>query len=111
MNLRRTRVYRKQVIKTKPLFSVGPTTARYLVLLLLAVFSLLYLVQSAQGSDRALQLRQEEEKQSELRQELTTLEVQSSRLQSLQNLNQSAATQGLVPVTESPETITISPSP
>lgn len=109
MNLRRTRIYRKQIYKTGSVFNVGPTTARYLVLLLLAVFSLLYLVQSAQGSDKAIRLRNEESKQKELQQELTSLEVQNSRLQSLQNLSQTAIQQGLIPVTEVPGTIEISP--
>lgn len=109
MQLRRTRLYRKQVYKTGTIFSIGPTTARYLVLLLLAVFSLLYLVQSAQGSDKALELRRQEEKQTDLQKELTTLEVQSSRLQSLQNLSQSANNQGLVPITN-PESITVTPT-
>lgn len=109
MNLRKTRTYRKRVVKSGTIMSVGPTATRYLILLLLAIFSLLYLVQSAQGSDRAVDLRKEEEKKSQLQQELTSLEVQSSRLQSLQNLSQSAGTLGLIPVTETPETLTITP--
>jgi len=84
-------------------------TARYLMLLLLAVFSLLFLVQTAEGSDKALQLRQEEAKQQQLRQELTTLEVQSSRLQSLQNLSQSPAAQGMIPIGEEVPVIIVQP--
>ncbi|MEK7170783.1 MAG: hypothetical protein AAB774_00550 [Patescibacteria group bacterium] len=98
MHLQRNRIYRKQVYKTGSIFSVGPTTARYLVLLLLGVFSLLFLVQSTQGAQTSVELNKQETLNQDQQQELTTLEVQSSRLKSLQNLNQAALTQGLVPI-------------
>ena len=94
----RTAVYRRQVYKTGSIFSVGPTTARYLVLLLLGVFSLLFLVQATQGAQTSVDIRNQDKLQSDQSKEMTTLEVQSSRLQSLQNLNQFAQSQGLVPV-------------
>jgi len=108
MPLQRNRRYRKQVYKTGTIFSVGPTTARYLILLLLGVFSLLFLVQSTQGAQTSAEIRSQDSAQGDLGQEMTTLEVQSSRLQSLQNLNQTAQTGGLVPV-GNPETITVPP--
>lgn len=109
MSLRRNPVYRRNVYKTGGVFSVGPTTVRYLVLLLLAIFSLLYLVQSAQGADKTIELRNLTDKQAGLDQELTTLEINASRWQSLQNLSGSAANQGLVPIGSNPESITVTP--
>jgi len=110
MQLRKNRTYRRQVYKTGNSFSVGPTTVRYLTLLLLAVFSLLYLVQSAQGSSKALEIRNLDEKRGDLDKELSTLEVNASRWQSLNNLNQSAAKQQLVPTDGTVETITLTPT-
>lgn len=98
MNLRQTRNYRKQYVKPGTIMSVGPTTARYLVLLLLGVFSLMFLVQTTQGAQSTVQIREQENLLKASRQELTTLEIQSSRLQSLQQLSQTAQTQGLVPI-------------
>ena len=106
----RTTTYRRQAYKSGSVFSVGPTTARYLILILLAVFSLLFLIESAQGSSGLLQLRNLENQKTDLNKELTTLQVNASRLQSLQTLNQSATTQGLVPVSGSADTITVPPT-
>ncbi len=110
MQLRQSRIYRRQIYKTGSIFSVGPTTARYLILLLLGVFSLLFLVQATQGAQSSANIRAEDKLQDDQGKELTTLEIQSSRLQSLQNLNQFAQDQALVPV-GTPETITLPVSP
>ncbi len=111
MQLRKNRTYRRQVYKSGSSFSVGPTTVRYLTLLLLAVFSLLYLVQSAQGSNKNIEIRNLDQKKNELDKELSTLEVNASRWQSLNNLSQSAAKQQLVPIDGTVETITLTPTP
>lgn len=110
MPLRSNRTYRRQAYKSGSVFSVGPTTARYVVLILLAVFSLLFLIESAQGSNGLLQLRNLENQKTDLDKQMTTLQVNASRLQSLQNLSQSAASQGLVPVSSAADTITV-PAP
>lgn len=55
----------------------------------------------------ALKIRNENDSQSIIEQELTTLEVQSSRLQTLEVLKKSAATQRLVPIGETPESIVV----
>src|SRR3990167_10078536 len=106
MQLRHSRIYRRQVYRTGSIFSVGPTTARYLILLLLGVFSLLFLVQATQGAQTSVDIRTQDKLQGDQNKEMTTLEVQSSRLQSLQNLNQFAQSQGLVPV-GAPESISL----
>lgn len=111
MYLRKKNQYRRRVYKTGGIFNVGPTTTRYAILLLLAVFSLLYLIQSAQGADKTIELRNLADRKETLDQELTTLEVNASRWQSLQNLSQSSQSQGLVPIGGTPESITVSPAP
>ena len=107
MPLRRNSQYNRRAYKTGKSFSVGPTTARYLILVLLAIFSLLYLIQAAQGSSNTIELQNLQKQKTGLDQQLTTLQVNSSRLQSVQTLNQSAATQGLVPIEQNPQTITV----
>lgn len=109
MQLRQPITHRRQVYKTGRAFSVGPTAARYLILMLLAVFSLLFLIEAAQGSDGLIELRGLEKNKEELNKELTTLQVNASRLQSLQTLRDSATAQGLVPVEGSLETVDITP--
>jgi len=104
-------VQRRTAYKSGNRFSVGPTAVRYLILLLLAAFSLFYLIQSAQGSDRLTEIRNLDKKRADLEKELTTLEVNASRLQSLQSLNQAATNAGLVPIGNSLETIVIPPKP
>ncbi len=110
MQLRQNRTYRRQIVKPGRFFSVGPTTARYLILMLLAVFSLLFLIESAQGSDGLITLRNLEDQKSAAKQELTTLQVNAGRLQSLPTLSQTAKDQGFVPIESNPETITVPPT-
>ena len=103
----RKNTYRRQAYKTGSSFSVGPLAARYLILMLLAVFSLMFLIESAQGSNGIMQLRNLQNQQSDLSKQATTLQVNASREQSLQTLSQSASAQGLVPLDSSLNTITV----
>lgn len=73
---------------------------------MLAVFCLLYLVQTAQGSDMSMQMRNLADEKKELQEESSTLTVNASRLQSLQKLSESAAGQGMVANTQT-ETVTL----
>jgi len=109
MPLQRQRQYRRQLYKTGTIFSIGPTAVRYLVLLLLGVFSMLFLVQSTEGAQISTDISNQDSLQTSQRQELTTLTIQQSRLQSLQAANQAAATAGDVPI-GNPETLTVTPA-
>lgn len=109
MPLQHNRIHRRQVYKTGSIFRVGPTTARYLILLLLGVFSLLFLVQSTQGAQTSADIRSQDGLQASQRQEMATLEVQKSRLDSLPVLNQTAQNEGLVPI-GNPDSVTATPS-
>lgn len=108
MQLRQNRITRRQAYKSGTVFRIGPTTARYAVLALLAVFSLFYLIQSAQGADAAIELRDLKTKKDTLDKELSTLKINDSRLRSLQNLEASAGSQGLVPIGSNTEVINLS---
>lgn len=105
--IQKSGIQRRRVYKSGAVFSVGPTATRYLVLLVLAVLSLLYLVQSAQGSDAALKLRDTQEKLTESDRVFDTLVIQERRTRSLQNLSESATKQGLVPLGAAPETLEV----
>lgn len=107
MPLRRNNQYNRRAYKTGRTFGVGPTTARYLILVLLAIFSLLYLIQAAQGSSTTIEIHNLQKQKTGLDQQLTTLQVNSSRLQSVESLNQAAQSQGLVPIEDNPQTITV----
>ena len=98
MHLRQNRVQRRRAYKSGSVFKVGPTTARYAILAMLAVFSLLYLIQSAQGADSTIELRKLKTQKDTLDKELSTLKINDSRIRSLQNLEQSANEQGLVSI-------------
>ncbi|HUD21098.1 MAG TPA: hypothetical protein VMQ44_03475 [Candidatus Saccharimonadales bacterium] len=103
--------YQRRAYKSGRSSGIGPATAKFLLLALLAVFSLLYLVQSAQGSDMAIQLRSLDKQQQDLEQESSTLTVNASRLQSLDKLNQSATQAGLVPITPPTDSVTLPGNP
>lgn len=105
-----SRIQRRQVYKSGTVFSVGPVAVRYIILSALSIFSLFFLIQSAQGQDKLIEIRKLEETKGALEKELITLKVNDSRIRSLQNLQQSADKQGLVPVDGTTETIEI-PSP
>ncbi len=98
---------RRSVYKSGTLFSIGPNTARYLVLVVLAVLSLLYLVQSAQGSDTAIHTRDTQRKISDVDRAFDTLVVQERRTRSLQNLSDAASKEGLTPIGSNLETLTV----
>jgi hypothetical protein len=109
--MQHSRIRRRQVYKSGGVFSIGPNAFRYFVLVLIAVFSLFYLIQSAQGSDYLIEIRRLEDTKDSLTKEMTTLKVNDSRIRSLQNLQQSASSQGLVPISGITESITVKPSP
>ena len=106
--LKKSNLTSRRAYKSGTSFGVGPTAARYLILVLLTVFSLMYLIQSAQGSDALIRLQSLTNNESNLNQEMTSLQVNATRLQSLQNLSQSASKEGLVPIDGSVDGITVS---
>lgn len=109
MHLRRSTIQRRQAYKSGSVFRVGPTTARYAVLALLAVFSLFYLIQSAQGADLGIEFRKAKTEKGNEDKILSTLKINDFRIRSLKNLEESALEQGLVPISSDIEVITLQP--
>lgn len=103
--------YRRRYYKTGRLFRVGPLAARYLTLILLAIFSLMFLVQSTQAANYTFQKHQLDLEKKSLEQELTTLEANASRWQSIKSLIEAANSQGLAPVGAVIEPIIVAPLP
>jgi hypothetical protein len=99
------RIQRRQAYKTGRVFSVGPLAMRYLTLAALSIFSLFFLIQSAQGQDKLIEIRKLEESKGALEKELVTLQVNDSRIRSLQSLQKSADKQGLVPIEGATESL------
>ncbi len=106
---RTSRINRRTVYKSGSVFSVGPAASRYIVLMVLAVLSLLYLVQSAQGSDKAIELRNTQKSMTEAERVFDTLVIQERRTRSLQTLSESARDQGLVPIGSAPPVLEVAP--
>lgn len=96
--------YRRQILRTSRSVRIGPAVTKVLTLVLLAVFTIFYLLQSAYSSNSIIQLRELEQERSDLNKEISTLEINVNRLQSLQKLSDSAKELGLVPA-EGPATI------
>ncbi|MBI4948493.1 hypothetical protein HY844_03010 [Candidatus Berkelbacteria bacterium] len=99
--------YRRGIYKSGSVFSIGPTTARYVIILFIGLFTLMYLIEAAQGSDKKIEINVIENQKIELNKELKTLELNASRLQSTTRLSESATKQGLVSVGDTLETITV----
>jgi len=98
--------HRRSIYKTAQV-SGKAVIARYSVLLIVLLLSLFYFVNSTQSADRRLQLSNQENTLTDLKQELNTLEINASRWRSSHNLNSSANIQGLVPIESEVESITV----
>lgn len=106
MHLRQPR-QRRQAYKSGTVFKVGPATVRYSIIGLVAVLSVFYLIQVAQGSDLGIELRDLRNQKDSLNKELSTIKINESRILSLQKLEESASLQGLVPVGSDVEVINL----
>lgn len=111
MELKSYQPNRRRIIKTNTKIGLGPMAVRYVVLILLGVLSVLYLIQTAQGAEKRTEISNQEDQKTEINKKLKTLEIDASRLQSLDKLSNSAATQGLVPTGNITESITVKPTP
>ena len=97
MALRRTPYQRRTAYKTGRVFQVGPTATKYLLLVLVAIFTLFYLAQTTQSANKVVEIRALDNKKEELNKQYSALEVEASRQQSLQNLTDQAGQLKMVP--------------
>ena len=88
--------YRKKTINSD--FKIGPITLRFITLALLAIVALFYLAQSTQGSTFKYKIMQLEDQQSKVQTDVKQLEVESARLKSLSEIQNSAQNLNLEPI-------------
>lgn len=67
--------------------SVGPLTLRFITLVIVAVLCVLYLAQSTQGAAKNYKVWELEQRKVELEKENERLQVDATRLQTLQNID------------------------
>lgn len=67
---------------------IGPKAARFIAIIIFGALGLLYLTQSTQGANRSYKVRDLTTSQSQLSEQRDNLQVEASRLQSLNQISQ-----------------------
>jgi hypothetical protein len=93
----RRRKFRKEY---KPVFRLSKLGVVVSVVALTFVLGLLYLSQSNQMATSGYDIAKLERQQAELRLENERLQIEASRLQSIQNIDTAVAKSGMVPVSK-----------
>ena len=70
-------------------FFVGPKTTRFIAIVIFSAMGLLYLTQSTQGADRSYKVRDLSAQKSQLSEQRDRLQVEVSRLESLNEIDKS----------------------
>ncbi len=78
---------RKRTVERKVF--IGPKAARFIAVIIFGALGLLYLTQSTQGADRSYTLRDLSSQKSQLSEQRDRLQVEQSRLESLNEINKS----------------------
>ncbi|MEI8060682.1 MAG: hypothetical protein WCG99_00075 [Candidatus Berkelbacteria bacterium] len=68
---------------------IGPKAARFIAIIIFGALGLLYLTQSTQGADRSYKLRDLSSQKTALTEQRDRLQVESSRLESLNEIDKS----------------------
>jgi len=68
---------------------IGPKAARFIAIIIFGALGLLYLTQSTQGADRSYKLRDLSTQKTALTEQRDRLQVESSRLESLNEIDKS----------------------
>lgn len=76
---------RKRTLKKQPV-SMGPGALRFITIFILAVLTLIYLVQSTKGSTKQMEITGLDDKTEVLKSQRQDIELEAVRLKSLQNL-------------------------
>jgi C-terminal processing protease CtpA/Prc len=85
VNSRQKRGMRQRTIK-KQSVSLGPVTLKFLTITVLALLTLVYLIQSTKGSTKQIHISRLEDKKEMLQTEREEIELESVRLKSLQQI-------------------------
>lgn len=68
--------------------SIGPKATRFVAVVIFAALGILYLTQSTQGADRSYKIRDLTAEKSGLSEQRDRLQIEASRLQSLNQIDQ-----------------------
>ena len=99
VNNRRARGVRQRTIKQPVNF--GPIALRFVTIAILALLTLIYLIQSTKGSTKQMQVTNLEDKKDALMSEKQDIEVETIRLKALNQLKNASEALKLEPVTDS----------
>lgn len=80
-------------------FAFGPVTLKFITIIVLALLTLIYLIQSTKGSGKVLQVTDLEQKKEALENQREDLELEAVRLKTLQRLKDATRKFNLEPVT------------
>ncbi len=86
---------RKRTIGTS--FKIGPISLKFITIVLLAIAALFYLAQSTQASTFKYKIMELEEQKNKTQTDVRQLEVESARLKSLSEIQNSAKNLNLEP--------------
>lgn len=87
---------RKRTIKKE--LKIGPVSAKFITITLLALGALFYIAQSSQGSTQKYQVMQLTQNRQDLESKTKDLEVEAARLKSLDEIKKSTQNSELVPI-------------
>lgn len=89
---------RKRTLKKQPV-AVGPNALRFITIFVLAILTMIYLIQSTKGSTKQMEVTNLEDKTEVLKSERQDIELEAVRLKSTQSLKTNADMAGYEQVT------------
>lgn len=88
---------RKKTIKRE--IVIGPTAIKFIAISIFAILAMVYLAQSTAGANRSVKIRDLEDQSSQLQLEKERLQVEQTRLKSLQEIDKGTDKNTVEPVT------------
>ncbi len=83
---------RRRTIKRQGV-AVGPLALRFVTIFVLALLTLIYLIQSTKGSTKQIEISRSEDKMEILKNQREDIQIEAIRLKSMQNLKNSPVIQ------------------
>lgn len=90
--------YRKRTIKREII--IGPTAIKFVSIAIFAILALVYLSQSTAGANRSMQIRELNDKETDLNLQKERLEVEKYRLESLGTIESNIQKTPLEPISK-----------
>lgn len=84
---------RKRTLKKQPV-SMGPGALRFITIFILAILTIIYLIQSTKGSTKQMEITNIQDKTETLKSQRQDIGLEAVRLKSLQNLNKNPEAAG-----------------